>query len=361
MRLLTVLSILFLISCGSKPVVAVGRASTKYAKHFRIVEHKDFTELQIMQPETGKLEKSYALVHKEDKVEVPSGMTIIEVPVKSLAALSTTNIGMLAALEELDCIKGTTDATYIANAKVLRGIRSGKIASFTDEGSIRPEKLMSKKIGLIVYSGFGKDFTNADKLEKLGVICMANYEWREEHPLGKAEWIKVFGYLTDQPEKSFAYFDQVEKSYNETRTAILQTGKEHPSVLAGSVIGGIWYAPAGESYIARILEDAGADYLYKNEKGTGSCEKTFEKVYRDQQNADFWINPDAVSLQDLIKKQEKYGLFSPVKKGHVYCYTHNGNYFWEMSAVNPHWILSDYVSIFGTGKKSKLHFYKKLN
>ncbi len=38
---------------------------------------------------------------------------------------------------------------------------------------------------------------------------MANYDWREEHPLGKAEWIKVFGYLIDQPEKAEAYFQQV--------------------------------------------------------------------------------------------------------------------------------------------------------
>ena len=366
MRLLLFLFIgSFLAACSGSP----GKekfAAAKYARHFRIVLHDEYTEIQLLKPETGAMEKSFALVKRGKKVSVPSSMTKIEVPVRNMAALSTTHIGMLSALNELDCIRGTTDPAYIANKKVLENIRSGKIAAFNDETSITPERLLSKDIGLIVFSGFGKDFPNADKLEKLGIVSMANYDWREEHPLGKAEWIKVFGYLVDQPDKAQAYFDEVERSYNQTKKAIADVRKQKkktgidPKVLVGSLIADVWYAPAGQSYMAHILKDAGADYIYSNEKGTGSCEKSLEQVYKDQLKADFWINPGAVSIAGLLSQQGKYKLFKPLKEGKVYCYTHDSNYFWEMSAVNPHWILDDFAAVFGTGEKKPLHFYEQL-
>jgi len=263
----------------------------------------------------------------------------------------------LDALDALGCIKGSTDVRFVANKTVRKGVGSGKIVSFNDEVTVTPERLLQKEISLVVYSGFGKSFPNEDKLKKLDILTLADYDWREEHPLGKAEWVKVFGYLTGKEKAAEAYFKNVEKSYNSMKYKV----KNPPVVLVGSLIGDVWYAPAGQSYMARILKDAGADYLYTNEKGTGSCEKTLEQVFKDQQKATIWINPGAVSLSGLKEQQSKYALFNAFKSGEVYCYTHDSNYFWEMSAVNPHWILSDFSSITGTGPKTKLHFYQKLN
>src|SRR3989344_5007821 len=188
---------------------------------------------------------------------------------------------------------------------------------------------------------------------------MANYDWREEHPLGKAEWIKVFGFLTGKEKQAMAYFSAVEKTYNDTKKK-LQNIKDRPEVLVGSLIGESWFAPAGESYMAQLLRDAGADYLYKDLKGTGSCERTLEQVFKDQQTTKVWINAGAVSLPDLLKQQQKYGLFTSVKEGKVYCYTHNSNYFWEMGDANPHWVLSDLATICGQPNGNKLHFFKQL-
>jgi iron complex transport system substrate-binding protein len=276
-----------------------------------------------------------------------------------MATLSATHIGMLSVIGELDCIKGSTAADFVSNKTVRYGIRTGSITEFPDEASITPERLLKKEISLVMYSGFGKEFPNGDKLKKLGVLAMPNYDWREEHPLGKAEWIKVFGYLTGQEEKAAAYFEKVEKTYKKLKAEIGNPGNK-PVVLVGSLIGDVWYAPAGESYMATILRDAGTDYLYKNEKGTGSCEHTLEQVFKTQEKASIWLNPGAVSLSDLSEQQSKYALFSAFRAGNVYCYTHNSNYFWEMSAVNPHWTLEDLSAIAGTRSGQKLHFYRKL-
>src|SRR3989338_6610876 len=188
----------FLVKCTrlSEKKAQIGKAvDVSYAKHFKIVQHEHYAVLSIMQPETGKVEREYALVKKADKSFAPAGMDQIEVPVKRMAVLSTTHIGMLDAIDALDCVKGATDKNFIANKKVLQGIEKGEIVGFSDETSIVPEQLLENEISLVVYSGFGKGFPNEEKLKQLDVLVMANYDWREEHPLGKAEWIKVFGFL----------------------------------------------------------------------------------------------------------------------------------------------------------------------
>jgi len=337
----------------------IGAIEVKYAKHFELKQRDGYVELCILQPETGKMEYCYALGKSSDNPVIPAGMDFIEIPVKNMAVLSTTHIGMLNALDALDCIKGSTDKNFVSNKTVLKGIESGKIANFTDESAIAPERLLEKQISLVVFSGFGKGFPNEEKLKRLSVFVIADYDWREEHPLGKAEWIKVFGYLTGKKKEAMTYFNKVEKSYNDTKRSLAKA-HNNPSVLVGSLIGDSWYAPAGESYMATILKDAGANYIYKKEKGTGSCERTFEQVFKDQQSVSIWINPGATSLPNLKQQQPRYGLFTAFQSGKVYCYTHRSSYFWEMGAVNPHWILSDFATILGNQSGKQLHFYKQL-
>lgn len=362
MRYFALLWLILGVTACSTPPGSTGQTHSigvRYAKHFRIEPHEGYAVLQILQPETGDVEHTYALVKDADRAKVPVAMERIAVPVKNMAVLSTTMIGMLDALHALDCIKGTTDVNFVSNPTVKKGVQSGAMANFTSEISITPERLLSKDISLVVYSGFGKEFSNEAKLKKLGIYAMPDYDWREEHPLGKAEWIKVFGYLTGKERQAEAYFNEVEKTYNSTKKELTHT-RTHPSVLVGSLIGDVWYAPAGQSYMAHILRDAGADYLYKNEPGTGSTERTLEQVFKDQESVKIWINPGAVSLTGLQQQQPKYALFTAFQSGEVFCYTHNSNYFWEMSAVNPHWLLSDFAAIIRTKSTKKLHFYRKL-
>jgi iron complex transport system substrate-binding protein len=179
--------LLILTACNSASKTAkIGSVEVKYARHFSIEQKADYAVLQILQPETGEVERTYALAKKENMGKVPADMDKIEIPVKNMAVLSTTHIGMLNALKALDCIKGSTDVNFVANPTVKRRVRSGKIVSFNDETALTPERLLQKEISLVVYSGFGKVFPNEDKLKKLDILVMADYDWREENKLGKA-------------------------------------------------------------------------------------------------------------------------------------------------------------------------------
>jgi len=86
--------LIFLAACSSTPKTAkVGSVEVKYARHFRVEQKADYVVLQILQPETGEVERTYALYKKENEHKVPADLDKIEVPVKNMAVLSTTHIG----------------------------------------------------------------------------------------------------------------------------------------------------------------------------------------------------------------------------------------------------------------------------
>ncbi len=332
----------------------------KYAQHVVIQSADGYDQLHILNPKTHQIETRFALVKAGSTATIPSNYTKIEVPVKHLVALSSTYIGMLDAINGLDFIVGTTNKDYIFNPKVLRKIESGKIVDFGDESSITPEKLVQQKAELILYSGFGQPFPNADKLMKLNILTLSNYDWEEAHPLGKAEWIKVFGALCGKQKEANDYFSSVVKHYNLIKK---KAGKSnlHPRVIFGGMVGSIWYTPAGKSFLAGVMKDAGFDYCYSNEKGTASCEKSLEQIFKDQKGILLWLNAEASSMSELSSRNKKFETFDAYKSGKIYTYIPKSNFFWEYSAVNPHWMLEDFAVIAGTIPKKPLHFYSQLS
>lgn len=106
-------------------------------------------------------------------------------------------------------------------------------------------------------------------------------EWMETNPLGRAEWIKVLGYLFDKEKEADSIFQMVEKNYlaikNQTKRQ-----KVRPQILHGEEYNGVWYVAGGQSYIAQIYKDAGADYLWKDNDKTGSLPIDFEMVLKEE-------------------------------------------------------------------------------
>lgn len=357
---------LFLLGCN-QPVKQhhkqqpVGEA-VSYAKHFSITHRGEYTELVILNPENGSVEQRYGLVKKTFKGKLPEGFIPIEVPLKSVIALSGTHIGMMNKLECLNAIEGISSAKYVHNVTVLKNFKAGKVLEFDDLGMLNPERVLKTSAKLIMYSGFeGRPPSNADKLAKLGILCMPNYDWKEFHPLGKAEWIKLFGVLFEKEAEANAYFEDTRDRYNEL-CAQVKNFKEHPTVFSGMMFGDIWYMPAGESFGARFFKDAGADYVAKDEKGTGSVALSFENVLKKNQQTDFWLNVDYDSKKAILTANAKYKYFGAFQKDKVYSFAHDMNNYWENAAIEPQLVLSDLIQIFHEGKLGAvpLQFYRKV-
>lgn len=357
--------LIFLFSCTTrqKETANIEVKGFEYAQLVSIEQKSGYKELIIKNPKTLKVESRYVLFPRNSKMKRPKNGKIIEVPVQHMAALSTSFVGMLNAIKSIGAIKATTEEQYISNRQLLKGIKAGRVLTAGYETGLTPEAVLKAEIPLIVFSGFGQPFPNEDKFAQLGVVCMANYDWEEKHPLGKAEWIKVFGALVCKEKEADTYFNQVVKSYRELRKQITsgsETKRNQKTVLCGGLAGDIWYAPAGKSFMAGIMKDAGMNYFYKNTTGTASISLSLEQVFNDDRSCDVWINAEASTLNELFELNSKFRYFHTVREGKVYSYMHDPNYYWEYSQVNPHWLLEDFMRINRDDTSANLHFYKQL-
>ena len=98
--------------------------------------------------------------------------------------------------------------------------------------------------------------------------------------------------------------------------------KKRPVVLSGEMRGGNWYAVGGESFLAQLFKDAGADYFLKNDKRSGGVTLDFETVYNQGDEADYWriVNsyPGTFSYEALKEQDPRYADFrASERKDHL--------------------------------------------
>ncbi len=353
-----VFSVLFIAGCsnqnGTGPIKDNNaKNEIDYAKTIEIFEDSIGCKVHIYNPDTKKTVRLY--LAKTNK-NTPEHYQFIQTPIRSIITLSGTQIGMLSELNSLDLIVGVSSKNYIYNPVVLKNIEANKIKDFGDETLISFEQIIESKAQLLMYSGFSSDFPHAEQLAKAGVICIPDYDWKEQHPLGKAEWIKFFGYLVGKEKVAKTYFEDCTKAYNELKKSVANTSIK-PTVFSGNLTGTSWFTPAGESYYSMLLSDAGANYVYSKTKGVGSLDLSFEKVLNENRSTEFWVNPGISSLQTILKNNGKMNYFEAVKNKKVYCYSPNMNKYWEMSAIQPHYVLSDLIRILHPEKSKAKHSY----
>jgi iron complex transport system substrate-binding protein len=331
-----------------------------HAEHLQIFDEDSIVRIHIIRGE-GHSHVKLLLANRKPSV-IPEGYSFIQTPIDRIAALSSTQIGMLEKIGSLSTICAVSNKKYIYSSKLIQKINSGSVRSLGDEGTIPAESIIQSGSKYVIFSDFGQDFPHAKQLAAMGILCIPNPDWQETHPLGKAEWMKFFGYLTGKKEKANAIFNETVKAYTDlvNKTKGL-TNK--PLITSGNMIGDIWYAPAGNSYNARLIEHAGANYIYKKSAGTGSIERSAEQVIQDNQKTEFWINPGFATKKQILLNFPKLKHLSFIDGINIYCYSKQMNRFWELGAAEPHHILEDLIRIvhpelLPTGK---MYFYTVVN
>lgn len=360
--LIKVLMFFFIVSCSSPPKKSLNysKSITKHSEFLKIVEKDSCVYITIVHPERTNKNYNY-FISKNPLKKTPIGFVRIDTKTINFLVLSTTHIGMLAQLGQLDKIKGTCSKYYIHNQETRNKLDNNQIMEFGNETNLSIEKIISLRPKSIIYSGFTNEFSKNKELIRLGIQPIPNFEWKESHPIGRAEWLLFFGYLTGTEEAAKTHLKNVETNYNNIKE-IAGLSARSPKIIMGSKIGDYWFGPAGQSYAARILEDAKANYIYKDTKGVGSLEYSMEKVFVDSKESEFWINPGVSSLQLLEINNPKAKLFSAFQLKKVFCYTHNPNKYWELSSIHPDWVLSDLIKILHPESQlnNPFYFYKAL-
>ncbi len=315
----------------------------------------NYKVVSLMRPYPGATESfRYVLVQCGTPAPSDVGDTlIIEVPVKTIVALSTTQFAHLIRLGVLDRLVAVQNFKQINSPDVLAMIEAGKLKEIGGGTDVNIEAALDLQPDLLMTFA-ASDPTQWDhpKLLEVGLKAVINSEWLEEEPLGRAEWIKYMSLFFNQEAEAQRIFAEMEERYT-TMAAKAAAVADKPTVFTGFMHKGSWYISGGKSYFARFLADAGANYLWADNDATGSPQLSFEEVLDRAQNADFWVNGSQfwTSATEVLEGDERYAQFTAFPNGRLYnnnmrLNATGGNDYWESGVAHPDIILADLIKIF---------------
>ncbi len=351
------ISIIFLGLTQCKKVENQAKATInanriEHASGFSIVDYDDFSLLTVKNTYPKAMENYTYVLHKKN-VQIPDSLkkfTAIQIPIQKIVVTSTTHIPSLEMLEVENSLVAFPNTQYISSEKTRKLIDAGKVRDIGSNQSLNTEVIFDLNPDLLVGFSVDGDVKAFENLEKNGQKIIYNADWTEKTPLGKAEWIKFFGALFDLNEKASTLFENIEKSYLETKK-LAQNAKVKPTILAGSMYKEQWFLPQGDSWAALFLKDANTNYYWKNTTGTGSLSLSFETVLDQAKEAEFWISStEHTTIKNLLKENANYKHFKAVQNKKVYSFSTKkgqtgGVLFYELAQNRPDLVLKDLIKI----------------
>jgi iron complex transport system substrate-binding protein len=301
-----------------------GRLELLYADQFTVDYYEDEYALVsiadgqrfLVIPEGGKIPE-----------DLEEGIVPLQKPIKNIYLAATSAMDLFRALNGLESIRlsGTREeGWYVEEAK--EAMKCGKILYAGKYNAPDYELLLAEKSSLAVESTMIYHNPEVkEKLEQFGIPVLAERSSYESHPLGRTEWIKLYGVLLGKEEDAQNVFqgeaERLEKLLEEE-----STGK----TVAFFYISTNGYANVRKSgdYIAKMIEMAGGKYIFPNlggeENALSTVNMQMEEFYAKAKDADYLIYNSAIdgeltTVSQLLEKSSLLADFKAVKEGNVWC------------------------------------------
>lgn len=305
-----------------------GRMELKYAENFNVDYYNGGYALITISDGSR-----YLVVPKAS--EIPEGLdsdiTVLRQPIDNIYLVATSAMCLFDSLDSLESIKlsGTkSEGWYIENARTA--MESGHIIYAGKYSVPDYELIVSSDCSLAVESTMINHTPEVkEKLEDLGIPVLIDQSSYESHPLGRTEWIKLYGVLTGKEAAAKKVFDE-QARYLDEASGQESTGKTVAFFYISS--SGNAIARKSGDYITKMIQLAGGDYIFDNlgdpESATSTVTLEMEKFYSTAKNADFivynsTIDSELSSVEELISKNPLLEDFKAVQNGNVWCTSKN--------------------------------------
>ena len=163
-----------------------------------------------------------------------------------------------------------------------------------------------------------------EQFESMGIPVLTERSSYEEHPLGRMEWLKVYGILLGKTDEAIALFDAETE-----RISPLLESEETGKTVAFFYITSTNAVNVRKScdYFAKMIEMAGGRYIFENlDSGSqlSTVNMTMESFYDGARDADILIYNSTIdgeiyTVDELLGKSEMLSEFKAVKSGDVWC------------------------------------------
>lgn len=357
------LATLLLYGCGTSSTTLPADFTTeiytpRHASGFDIRGngHDASTLVTIRNPWQGGSDvEQYLLILREDERR-PSAFPgqIVQAPVHRVVCMSSSHVALFDAIGQSKRICGVSGIDYISNSYVREHRMCGEVRDVGYDTNLNFELLSAMRPDIVLLYGVtGENPVITRKLEELAIPYIYIGDYMEESPLGKAEWMVVAAELCDMREAGADTVRRIAGDYNRLKERIAGLPAEkRPRVMLNTPYRDTWFMPSTRSYMVRLIEDAGGEYIYTKNNSDASVAVDLEEAYLLAHDADCWINVGACNtLQELTSQNPKFATVPAVRNRRVWNNNRRqtpagGSDFWESGVVRPDRVLEDLYTVF---------------
>ena len=347
----------------------VKRYEAGYAEGFEILgaEGRESSVIVTRTPWQGADSAAVTRVFvQRDAESVPEGFEgqVVRGEACRIVCMSSTHVALLDAVGAADRVVGVSGIDFVSNRYVQS--KREEIVDVGYDGNIDYERLVAADADLVLLYGVNGVSGMEGKLRELGIPFMYVGEYLEESPLGKAEWMVAVAELVGKRQEGVMKFLSIPQRYNELKVKAARA-LVRPKVMINTPYGDSWLMASTESYVARLIRDAGGEYVYTQNEGKQSLPIDMEEAYRLTAEADVWLNVGQMkTMEELLRLCPKFADTKPVVTGQVWntilrATPSGSNDYWESGVVQPHLVLQDLVMLLHPGLlNADFTYYKRL-
>ena len=280
---------------------------------------------------------------------VPEEVTVLQQPLDRIYLVATSAMDLFRELDALDRIRlSGTDASgwYIEEAK--QAMERGDILYAGKYSAPDYERILAEGCDLALESTMIYHTPEVrEQLLRLGIPVLVERSSYESHPLGRVEWIRLYGALLGREQEADAYFSAL---LDRLAQVLEQPGTGKTVAFFYITSNGAANVRKPGDYIAKSIALAGGEYILRQQPGEESASSTMnmqlEAFYEQARDADVLIYNSAIdaelhSLEELLDKSSLLKDFKAVREGNVWCTGKNlfqeslglGDLIWDLHAI----------------------------
>lgn len=280
---------------------------------------------------------------------VPEEVTVLQQPLDRIYLVATSAMDLFRELDALDRVRlSGTDASgwYIEEAK--QAMERGDILYAGKYSAPDYERILAEGCDLALESTMIYHTPEVrEQLLRLGIPVLVERSSYESHPLGRVEWIRLYGALLGREQEADAYFSAL---LDRLAQVLEQPGTGKTVAFFYITSNGAANVRKPGDYIAKSIALAGGEYILRQQPGEESASSTMnmqmEAFYEQARDADVLIYNSAIdaelhSLEELLDKSSLLKDFKAVREGNVWCTGKNlfqeslglGDLIWDLHAI----------------------------
>lgn len=316
-------------------------------------------------------EDKYLLVPPEKEIpENTDGITIIKQPADNIYLAASSAMDLFDGFGGLDSVTMTsTDSDSWSLPNIASAIENGDITYIGKYNMPDYEALLECGCELAIESTMIYHSPETrEKIEQLGIPVLIERSSYESHPLGRMEWIKLYGLLLGKYDEAEQYFNEKTADFDKlTEQAADNENKKTAAFFYISSNGYVNIRKPGD-YISKMIELAGGKYIFQPEDlnidgdSLSTMNIQIETFYELAKDADVLIYNSTIegkldSIQQLVDKYGVLSDFKAVKEGEVWCTEQN--MFQQTTGAAD--MIMDMNHIFTYGTDDSLTYLHKLS